>query len=94
MILDSPKVFGAMAKERRAVEKLIEENEINGLISDNRMGALSRSIPSVFISHQLNVLSGSTTWVSSKMHQQIIQKFNDNRRYEFNTWLIYLYSHR
>lgn len=77
MILDSPKVFGAMAKERRAVEKLIEENEINGLISDNRMGALNRSIPCVFISHQLNVLSGSTTWISSKMHQQIIQKFNE-----------------
>lgn len=77
MILDSPKVFGAMAKERRALETLVEENDIDGLISDNRMGAISRSIPSVFISHQLNVLSGSTTWFSSKMHQQIIQKFNE-----------------
>lgn len=77
MILDSPKVLRAMARERKTIQKLIEEHQIDGLISDNRMGALTRKIPAVFISHQLNVLSGTTTWISSKMHQSVIRRFNE-----------------
>ena len=34
-------------------------------------------MPSVFITHQLKVLSGSTTWFSSKLHQEIIKKFDE-----------------
>ena len=77
MIFDSPKLLAAMAKERLAIEKLIVQEEIDGLISDNRMGALSRKVPSVFISHQLNVLSGSTTWISSTFHQEVIRRFKE-----------------
>ena len=77
MILDSPKVLRAMARERKVINKLILEHKIDGLISDNRMGALSKKVPAVFISHQLNVLSGSTTWISSKMHQSVIRRFNE-----------------
>ncbi len=37
----------------------------------------NKNVPSVFISHQLNVLSGNTSWFSSKIHQKIIKKFNE-----------------
>jgi uncharacterized protein (TIGR00661 family) len=37
----------------------------------------SKKIPSVFITHQLNVLTGNTTWISSKMHQFIIRKYTE-----------------
>ena len=77
MILDSPKVLRAMSRERKAIGKLIADHQIEGLISDNRMGALTRKVPAVFISHQLNVLSGTTTWISSKMHQSVIRRFNE-----------------
>ncbi|MEM6539739.1 MAG: glycosyltransferase, partial [Bacteroidota bacterium] len=36
-----------------------------------------KKIPCIFITHQLNVLSGNTTWFSSKMHQGIIKKFKE-----------------
>lgn len=75
MIWDSPKVLKAMAKEKKEVKKLVKEHRINGIISDNRLGVYSKKIPCVFITHQLNVLSGNTTWFSSKMHQGIIKKF-------------------
>jgi predicted glycosyltransferase len=32
-------------------------------------------VPSVFITHQLNVMTGSTTWITSKLHQHIIKKY-------------------
>ena len=54
-----------------------EKENISGIISDNRFGVRHKDIPSVFITHQLRVLSGSTTWLSSKLHQNIISKFDE-----------------
>ena len=76
MIWDSPKVLKAMAKEKKAVKKLVKEHQLNGIISDNRLGVYYKKVPCVFITHQLNVLSGNTTWMSSQAHQKIIKKFN------------------
>lgn len=77
MIMDSPKVYQAVKEERRVIERIIAKGGYTGLISDNRLGCLSRRVPSVFISHQLNVLSGSTTWFSSWWHQRVISKYRE-----------------
>lgn len=76
MIWDSPKVLKAMAKEKKEIKHIVKEYGIKGIISDNRLGAHYKKVPCVFITHQLNVLSGNTTWFSSKMHQGIIKKFD------------------
>lgn len=76
MIWDSPKVLKAMAKEKKEVKRIVKKHHIDGIISDNRLGAYHKKVPCVFITHQLNVLSGNTTWFSSKMHQGIIKKFD------------------
>lgn len=77
LIKDSPKWIKAIKSEKKLVKKIVEQNKIDGIISDNRLGVYNKNVPSVFISHQLNVLSGSTSWFSSKMHQKIIKKFNE-----------------
>ena len=77
MLWDSPKVLKAMAKEKKQVKKLVKAHQIGAIISDNRLGVYHKKIPCVFITHQLNVLSGNTTWFSSKMHQEIIKKFKE-----------------
>jgi uncharacterized protein (TIGR00661 family) len=76
MIWDSPKVLKAITKEKKAVKRLVKEHGLDGIISDNRLGAYYKKVPCVFITHQLNVLSGNTTWMSSKAHQKIIKKFD------------------
>lgn len=76
LIFSLPKIKKAMKAERKVVEQLIDEKKIDGIISDNRLGIYSRRVPSVFITHQLNVLSGRTSFVSSKMHQRIIRKYD------------------
>ena len=76
MIWDSPKVLKAIAKEKKEVKRIVKKHAIDGIISDNRLGVFYKKVPCVFITHQLNVLSGNTTWFSSKMHQKIIKKFD------------------
>ena len=72
----TPKMLKAIKAEKRFTAQLIDELEIDGLISDTRLGVYSKHLPSVFITHQINVLSGSTTKLSSKIHQHIIKKFD------------------
>ena len=74
---NSPKMINAILSEKRLVKKWISEFGLSGIISDNRLGVYSKKIPSVFITHQLSVLSGKTTWISSKLHQHFIKKFTE-----------------
>lgn len=77
LLKDSPKLLKAIKQEKKVVKKIINEVQIAGVISDNRLGVYNKKIPSVFITHQLNVLSGSTTWLSTKLHQNSIKNFNE-----------------
>lgn len=77
LIKDSPHLIKTIKKERKTIKSIVKEYGIDGIISDNRFGVRHKSIPSIFITHQLRVLSGSTTWLSTKMHQKIINKFDE-----------------
>ena len=77
LLKDSPKVINAIKAEKKATKDIIENYNIQGIISDNRLGVYNKHVPSVFITHQLQVLSGNTTWLSTKMHQKIMTKFDE-----------------
>lgn len=70
-----PKMIDAILTEKKMVEKWIKKHDIDGIISDNRLGVYSKKVPAVFITHQVNVMTGNTTWMTSKIHQSIIEKF-------------------
>lgn len=72
-----PAIISAIRKERKMVVQLVDKENIAGIISDNRFGVYSKKVPSVYVTHQLNVLSGKTTFLSSKIHQKFIQKFDE-----------------
>lgn len=76
MLQQLPKIKKTIASEKDIIAQLVSDGKIQGIISDNRPGVRSEKIPSVYITHQLNVLSGSTSFFSSKMHQLIIKKFD------------------
>lgn len=77
LIKNSPKTINAILEEKKMVKKWVKEYDLCGIISDNRLGVRNKKVPSVFITHQLTVLSGKTTWISSKLHQFFIAKFNE-----------------
>jgi uncharacterized protein (TIGR00661 family) len=77
ILMDSPSIIKAIKNEKEVTAKIIKAYDIIGSISDNRFGVRNKQIPSVFITHQLNVLSGSTSWLSSKLHQGSISKFDE-----------------
>lgn len=77
LLFNALQIFKAAKKEQKVVNDIIKKEGIIGLISDNRFGVFSKKIPSVYITHQIQVLSGFTTFITSKFHQKIIAKFDE-----------------
>ncbi len=75
MIKNTPILFDAVVTEKKVVKKWVKQYRLSGIISDNRLGVLSKKVPSVFMTHQVNVLSGSTTWASGWLHRMVIARF-------------------
>lgn len=76
LLMALPYIFKTKKKENTFINNLVKTKKIDGIISDNRFGVYHKNIPSVYITHQITVLSGFTTWLSSKWHASIIKKFN------------------
>ncbi|WP_027138349.1 glycosyltransferase [Gaetbulibacter saemankumensis] len=77
LLKDLPKLLKAIKKEKIVTNEIMDVFHIDGIISDNRLGVYSKHVPTAFITHQLNVLSGITTWFSTKIHEKFIQKFDE-----------------
>jgi len=77
LLKSCPKMIRAIWDEKILIKKWVKSHSIDGIISDNRLGVFSKKVPSVFITHQLNVMTGNTTWITSKLHQQIIKKYQE-----------------
>ena len=77
LITQLPKLFFAIQHERKWLKKIIKEERIAGVISDNRPGLQHDFVSCVYITHQLQIQSGHTTsdaWLR-KMHYRFINKF-------------------
>jgi UDP:flavonoid glycosyltransferase YjiC (YdhE family) len=76
LLKNSLRITKAIVSEKKLVKRWMKDYNLIGIISDNRFGIRNKKIKSVFITHQVNVLSGKTTWISSKLHQFFISKFD------------------
>jgi len=77
LLWDAPFILKAIRKEQKTTEALVAKYKLCGIISDNRLGVYSTTIPSVYITHQVQILSGNTTFYSSKIHQYFIKRFRE-----------------
>ncbi|MCF6214198.1 MAG: glycosyltransferase [Flavobacteriaceae bacterium] len=67
----------AYKAEVKEIGSIVKQENIQGIISDNRFGCYHPDIKSVYITHQIRVLAGIFTFLTSKIHQNIIKKFDE-----------------
>lgn len=74
-----PKFLWAIATEHRQLQRIVNEEAIDLIVSDNRYGTWSRTVPTVFITHQVNILMPPyLKWLTPAikyLHHQQIRKF-------------------
>lgn len=72
-----PGLFSIVQQEHRWLHKVIEQYDIQLVISDNRYGLWSTQIPSIFITHQLTI-KAPYRWLESlirKINYRYINRF-------------------
>jgi uncharacterized protein (TIGR00661 family) len=72
-----PKIFNAINKENKWLQNIIDEYNIDYVISDNRLGLYSSKATCIYITHQLTIKSSVAfieRWMQ-KIHYKYINKF-------------------
>ena len=59
MALQAPAILKGIKEEHKVLKKIIQDFAIDAVISDNRYGLYSNSIPSVFMTHQVFIQTPS-----------------------------------
>ena len=76
LLLDAPRIFNIIKQERKQLEQIIKDYNINVVISDNRFGMSSKNVESIYITHQLNIQAGIFSPLANKIHHHYVKQFN------------------
>jgi len=76
MVSQLPHILSNLKREKQLTHKIVKNENIQAIISDNRFGVFQKDIPSIFITHQLRIKSGMGSWIATLWYQNIIQKFD------------------
>lgn len=73
------KLIRQIKSERLWINEIVQQHKIGLIISDNRYGLSHPSIPSIFITHQINVISGFgklANWLVQTVLKKHINQFH------------------
>lgn len=80
LLFQTPKILTKIKEEHKWLTQFISQKQVSLIISDNRYGFYSSQIPSVIITHQLQIQTGLGNWINSwvnKMNYQRLAKFRE-----------------
>lgn len=66
--LQLPRILRGIVREHRFLKKVIKAHQIDLVISDNRFGCWNKSVPSIFITHQI--------FIQAPIGQSLIRSIN------------------
>ena len=77
MLIQIPKILFNIQKENNQLKGIINDFKIDGIISDNRYGMYSNDIPSVFITHQLEIQTPIFKNFIKKINNKLISRLSE-----------------
>lgn len=79
ILFQLPRIFRIISYETQWLESIVKKHKISILISDNRPGLYNKTIPCIYITHQLNILTHNNFMAPfiRKIHYHYINKFKE-----------------
>ena len=74
LLKSAPAMIKSIINEHKLLDRIIEEKKIDGVISDNRYGLWSNKVPTVFITHQLNIKAPDWLCFGEKLLNFFVKK--------------------
>jgi predicted glycosyltransferase len=84
IIKQIPSLLHTIRKENAWLEETVRQHKIDLVISDNRYGLYHDTVPSVIITHQLNIITGFGSIADDmlrRLHYRFLNRFN-------NVWVV------
>jgi predicted glycosyltransferase len=75
ILIQLPKIKTVIKKENKLLKKIINDNAIDLVISDNRFGLYDQRVENIFITHQLNIKSPFFSSMATEINLKYIHKF-------------------
>jgi UDP-N-acetylglucosamine transferase subunit ALG13 len=77
ILFQLPKLFLAIYREHAWLKKVVKEEKIDAVISDNRFGLYHTAIPAAYITHQLLIKTGNSfiEKITQRLHYRFIKKY-------------------
>jgi uncharacterized protein (TIGR00661 family) len=74
-----PGILRTIYRENRWLQQIVDQHQPHGVISDNRFGLHHKTVPCVYITHQLTIKAPGrfATWLAQKIHYYYINKFSE-----------------
>jgi len=77
MLFQVPNILWSIYKEHQQLKKIVAEHKIEMVISDNRFGLWNEKVHSVFITHQVNIISPVAEKILFKINKWFIEKYDE-----------------
>lgn len=80
MALQLPRIFSSIQKEHLWLKDVLEKEQFDIVISDNRSGFWNKKTHNIYITHQLLIHSGKGNWLNrqlQKLHARYMKKFTE-----------------
>lgn len=80
LLLQVPRIYKTIRAEHKWLMEKAEEQHFDGILSDNRYGLFHPAIPSVVMTHQLEIQSGMGNVADKslqKVHYRYLERFNE-----------------
>ena len=77
ILIQIPNIIKVICKEHRWLKKVVKNYAVDAIISDNRFGCFHRSVPCVYITHQLAIQTGNSIAdnLVQMIHRHFIKKY-------------------
>mgnify|MGYP002381697579 CR=1 FL=1 len=77
VLFQMPKTLRVIRKENKALEKIVHAKKVDVILSDNRFGCYHPRVHSVFMTHQVCILSPVFPKLATLINHWWIKKFNE-----------------
>lgn len=74
LLLQLPRLAATIRQEHTWLHNYVRDHQVDGIISDNRYGCFHHRVPSVIITHQLQIMTGMGT-VADRLLRRIHYKY-------------------
>ncbi len=77
LLIESAKFYSFIKKEKKIIDQIIQDHQIDLIVSDNRYGIYSNKVESILITHQLFVKTPFADSLAHKKIANLVANFNE-----------------